>query len=361
MGERKRVLIVDDDPHARLTTASLLETEGYDLYLFSNGREAIDRVEELDPDAILLDVMMPGMDGFEVCQVLKSSPEWQHIPITLVTALDSEEDLVRGLDAGADDFLSKPVRGAELRARVRSMVRIKERHDTAMAMLRLREDLANMIVHDMRSPLTAIIGLSHLLESKLSDPDVLEDVKRIQAVADRLSVFVDDILTLAKLEQDTMVLHRSPTNVNQLASMAQQSHSVNFRAKRIDIIAELPEELRLVSLDENLFSRVLDNLLSNALKFSPEGSRVTLRVAYPNPASRSDHLVRVQVLDQGPGVPEDSRDRIFEKFDIVDMRRHGVAQIGLGLAFCKLVVEAHGGRIFAGANEPRGTVFTVDI
>ena len=125
MDEKPRILVVDDESSARNTLEAFLFGEGYDLAFAASGPEALARLDELVPDLILLDVMMPGMDGFKVCQRLKTDKRWRHIPIILVTVLDSKEDLARGLDAGADDFLSKPVNGLELRARVRSMLRIK--------------------------------------------------------------------------------------------------------------------------------------------------------------------------------------------------------------------------------------------
>lgn len=129
MSIKRKILIVDDEPGTRHAMEALLYQENYELLFATSGQEAISKLAELSPDVILLDVMMPGMDGFEVCQFIKSDKQWQHIPIILVTALGSKKDLVRGIDSGADDFLSKPVSGLELSARVRSMLRIKNQYD----------------------------------------------------------------------------------------------------------------------------------------------------------------------------------------------------------------------------------------
>jgi two-component system sensor histidine kinase/response regulator len=350
------ILIVDDEPGARKTLQGLLLREGYELTFAASGPEALARLEGLEPGVILLDVMMPGMDGFEVCQRLKTDERWRHIPVILVTALDSKEDLVRGLDAGADDFLSKPVNGLELRARVRSMLRIRKQYDELEATLRLREDMANMIVHDMRNYLMPILGFSQLLKRKITAPDVLKDVEVIWDHARRLQSFLNDMLVLAKVEAGKPVLNRSLVDVNRLVLEVEKSYSVVARARGINLVVELPGESRQTSLDSNLFQRVLDNLVSNALKFSPAESTVTLRAEYPGAGTG----LRIQVLDEGPGIPEEHRERIFDKFEIVALSRD-VSQVGLGLAFCKMAVEAHGGRIFVDANEPRGAVFTVEI
>lgn len=146
---KKRILIVDDEHITRHTLEALLQQEGYDLTFCDNGQDALNQLDELAPDVILLDVMMPNLNGFEVCRLIKANEDWRHIPVILVTALASKKDLARGIDAGADDFLSKPVSGLELGARVRSMLRIKAQYDQLQEQrrnlektLHLREELA---------------------------------------------------------------------------------------------------------------------------------------------------------------------------------------------------------------------------
>jgi signal transduction histidine kinase len=363
---KNTILIVDDDPSARHMLQALLAREGYDLTLAASGPEALAHIDELAPDVILLDVMMPGMDGFQVCQRLKADKRWRHIPIILVTALASKEALIRGLDAGADEFLSKPVNDLVLRARVRSMLRIKKQYDGLEATLHLREDLARMTMHDMGGPLTSITLLTELLLKRSTiapdtiAPEYVEEIEEIHTLVQRLNSFLNDMLLVAKMEADKLMLNRSAVDVNQLVLEVERNHSVIAQARGIDLVTDLPEESHQVPLDANLFQRVLDNLIANALKFSPAESTVALRVEYPE-AKTTPPPVRIQVLDEGPGIPRDHRDRIFDKFEIVTLKREGAPQFGLGLAFCKMVVEAHGGHIFVDANEPVGSVFTVEI
>jgi two-component system sensor histidine kinase/response regulator len=362
-----RVLIVDDESSARDTLEILLANEGYDLAFANNGQEALARLQVLTPgpDVVLLDVMMPGLDGIEVCRRIKACEEWRHIPVILITALDTKDDLVRGLDAGADEFLSKPVNGPELRARVRSMLRIKKQFDQLQAAMHLREDLSHMIVHDMRSPLTVILMTVYGVRVNVTDPEALGNLDTIEREARRLDALLNDMLMLAKMQESRLVPNRLPVDVNQMVCAIGGTYSAVARSRGISLVVESPdEESRQVPLDVNLFQRVLDNLLSNALKFSPPRSTVTLRVEYPEVrvTSRSiDPLVRVQVIDEGPGIAEEHRARIFDKFEILSLKEDGIRQVGLGLAFCKMAVEAHGGRIFVDANEPKGSVFTVEI
>ncbi|MCD4658035.1 MAG: response regulator, partial [Planctomycetes bacterium] len=151
------ILIVDDDPTASLTLKSLLIKDEHKIDIVENGLEAFAYLEDKHPDVILLDVMMPNIDGFEVCSKIKSDKRFESIPVILVTALDSKEELIRGLEAGADEFLTKPVNGPELRARVNSMIRIKHQYNEIEATLELREDLTHIIAKNMSDPLRSIL------------------------------------------------------------------------------------------------------------------------------------------------------------------------------------------------------------
>jgi signal transduction histidine kinase len=362
MNEKPQILIVDDESYARQTIEMLLLKESYELFFAEDAHEALAQLDDELPDVILSDVMMPNMDGFELCQRIKRNPKWNHVPIILVTALDSKQDLARGLEAGADDFLHKPINGLELRARVRSMLRIKQRHDDLQAALQMRQDLANMIVHDIRSPLSTILIYCDLLESELDGNIQTLDI--IRSEANRLSSFLTDMLMMAKMEHGRLMLSQSPVDINELSVAVKNSYEPMAQLKEINFHLDLPEESNKLSLDANLWRRVLDNLVSNAIKFSPTGGNITLKVRYedggPSQNGNVPHL-NLQVMDEGPGIAAEHYETIFDKFKIVATGRRDVKQVGLGLAFCKMVVEAHNGRISVSANKPRGSIFTVEL
>jgi two-component system sensor histidine kinase/response regulator len=167
------------------------------------------------------------------------------------------------------------------------------------------------------------------------------------------------------MQGSRLVPNRSPVDVNQVVRAIRDAYSAVAWSRRISLVVESPDgESQQVPLDANLFQRVLDNLMSNALKFSPPGSTITLRLEYPEVRATPqsiEPLVRVQVIDEGPGIAEEHRARIFDKYEILLLKEDGVRQVGLGLAFCKMAVEAHGGHIFVDANEPEGSIFTVEI
>jgi signal transduction histidine kinase len=171
--------------------------------------------------------------------------------------------------------------------------------------------------------------------------------------------FLTDMLVTAKMAEGKLILSRSMVDVNQLVQEVAKIHGYLAESKgRKLVVVDVPKETRQVSLDANLFYRTLDNLISNALKLSPPEGTVTLRAEYP---ASPMPLVRIQVVDEGPGIPEEDRDRIFDKFEVASLMQQGIPQLGLGLVFCKMVVDAHGGRIFVESNEPHGSIFTVEM
>ena len=359
-----QVLIVDDDPIARETLAERLAIENCACLFAADGFAALDQLEQAVPDLILLDVMLPQMDGLEVCRRIKSNEKWGHVPIILVTALDSKEDMIAGLDAGADEFLSKPVDGAELRARVRSMLRIKRQYDGLQATLQLREDLVNMLVHDLRTPLAVMmLHNSLMLQKPDSTPQKwLKSAQTIHGQLHGLDSFINDMLIVAKMENGRLFLNYSRVDVNHLVAKVKDSYEARANMLNIELDIHLAPEQPFIQLDINLFRRVLDNLVSNALKFSPDESRITLNVfCKSRNQTTGGATLCIQVADEGPGIPPAHRDSIFNKFEIVDLRKKGVSQIGLGLAFCKMVMDAHGGTISVTDNNPQGAIFTLEI
>jgi two-component system, sensor histidine kinase and response regulator len=358
-----RILIVDDERLSRETAEALLAGEEYALSFAASGREALDQLRDLPVDVILLDVMMPGIDGHEVSREIKRDPNLAHIPIILVTALDSGEDVARGLAAGADEFVTKPVHGDELRARVRSMLRIKHQFDDLAETMRLRDELAHMIVHDMAAPLSAIIALSEMLLDPIAGlpANAQQRLRTIRDAAHRLHGFSSEILVISKLEHGRLLLNREPVDLGQLAQQGKQLIAPVALAKGI-VIETVVRDVATTekTLDLGLFTRVIENLLTNAVKHSPMRSTVTLSLSYVDGPPNLGLLLRIRVCDLGRGIPEKDRERIFDKYGVIQLQESG-AQVGLGLYFCRMVAEAHGGRIYTEANHPTGSVFTIDI
>lgn len=241
------------------------------------------------------------------------------------------------------------------------MLRIKQQYDALEATLHLREDLSKMIVHDLRNPLTNILLSSTMLLQSGFEGKNLERLQIIINSGRELNLMINDLLMLTKMDSGKMVLKLIEVDLNQLISKVVSEFQAIAFEKNIHLVTELALQSQSVSIDTNLFHRVFDNLISNAIKFSPSGSQVIVQVDYTNHPASSDSPAAtstIQVIDFGPGVREDQRQRIFDKYEVGNPIS-GVSQLGLGLAFCKMVVEAHQGKIFVEDNQPQGSIFTV--
>ncbi|NEO86210.1 MAG: response regulator [Spirulina sp. SIO3F2] len=358
------VLVVDDDRTNFYVIEALLSQEGYDLISVESGKAALIYIEQTLPDLILLDVMMPDLNGIEVCKILKVQEQTRRIPILMVTALDAKEDMAACLEAGADDFLSKPVNGIELKARARSLLRIKQQQDeiqqaleTQAAIAQLREDMTSMIVHDLRNPLNSIVVGCELLKATDLAAAQLRQLNKIDNAQKQLLNLTDDLLVMSKFEAGHLILQREVIDLCDLIRAVMNDWDTIAQRRSLTLMMELPAAGCTVTVDPKLCRRLLDNLISNAIKFSVEHTTITVQLErHPE----RPKMLRLQVIDQGIGVDEKIRQHIFQKYQI-GRAIEGICQLGLGLAFCKMVTEAHGGSLSVSDNLPQGAIFTLAL
>jgi signal transduction histidine kinase len=402
----ERILVVDDDPRNVRLLEGMFRSAGYVVDKAYGGVEALQKIDEVPPDLVLLDVMMPGMSGHDVCLQLKGQDRTRPIPVVLVTSLSSTEDKVQGLDIGADDFVSKPVNRLELLAKTRSLLRIKLLHDELAKaneqlerrnqdLLRLeemKESLMQMIVHDLKNPLTAIMGnLSLVLQSPAprpagtnpdesgiarqtgtgvasgsagaagpAAPDWEQKTRRRVGVALESSRammrMILDLLDIARLEESAIVLDRRRVPIMDVMEASIQENGGLLTSAKISVERQFPAGGPEVWADAGLLGRIVGNLLSNAIKHTPDGGRITL-----GSLPREQEMVFF-VRDTGEGIDAASQQLIFEKFRQAESRKHGLkSDRGLGLAFCKMAVEAHGGRIWLDSAPGQGSTFYVAL
>ncbi|MFM7437514.1 MAG: response regulator [Snowella sp.] len=207
------ILIVDDNASNLDTIESIFAHEDLDLFYASSGLHALDLLETLAIDTILLDVMMPDMDGVEVCRHIKANPKWSCIPIIMVTSLNSKEDLAFCLQSGADDFVEKPVNALELRARVRSMLRIKEQYDDLQNLLQARSDVTNMIIRELRNPLTTMMLASAVLQRTSLSEAQQKKVDQVYISGKQAIASIDTQLIMSKIEQVSLSLESIDVNL----------------------------------------------------------------------------------------------------------------------------------------------------
>lgn len=354
MSNHASILIIDDEPSNFDVIEALLETDNYELYYAANASNALRCLEKNKIDIILLDVMMPEVDGITFCSYLKNNPDYQYIPIIMVTALTEKEDLARCLEAGADDFISKPINFVILQSRIHSMLRIKHQYDHLQLLLKRREEMAEIIVHDLQNPVTSIVLSCEMLKMTSLDERQNKKLQQITVAGKRLEEQIQTLLTMAKLETGRLVLNPVPMELTPLIEKLIEDFSAICAAKNIKIIPNFQVEKDWAALDSHLFSRIVNNLLSNALKYSPRGKPIEVKLI-----ETSDSML-LKVVDQGKGVSDEFKEKIFNKYE-TGIVETNVSQTGLGLAFCQMAILAHGGRIYVEDNEPQGAIFTVEI
>ena len=342
------ILIVDDESSARAVLHDLLLPEGHVLRTAASATAALEMILDDVPDVVITDLMMPGMDGLELCRRLRADERTRGTPIVAVTALGSREGMTRAVEAGATDFISKPVNGVEVRARVRSMVRISTKYKTLQQLLSLRTDLTNMVIHDLRNPLQVISFSLALLER--GGPDPTPPLRRISAQVVRLQELIDNLLVVAKSEAGVLVAQRGEVDVGELIETVIEDCRPVSETAGIALSADV-EAGSPLDADAALLRRCLENLVLNAVRFSPRHTTVSIVLV------QRDQGTQIDVTDEGAGIPESYRESVFDRFVTAGPRDGRSHAIGLGLAFCRMVAEAHGGTINVLQREGIGSTF----
>jgi two-component system, sensor histidine kinase and response regulator len=360
------LLVVDDIAANRDVLSRRLNRQGHVVETADNGVDALRLMHETPFDLVLLDIMMPDMDGYEVLRRIKADASLQHIPVVMISALNEVQSVVRCVEAGADDYLAKPFDPTLLKARVSSCLEKKRGRDREAALFeqlqknysrlqeleKLRDDMRNMIVHDLRTPLTAVIvGVEMLAKEGTLNEDQHEMMAIAAGGGKTMLGMINDLLDVEKMESGSLQLQYEDLSAASLVSGAIEQVASLAGEERIDVITEVPATLPSFQGDAKKLSRTLVNLIANAIKFTRAGT-VTITAAQQRDA------MRFAIRDTGEGIPHEAFGRIFEKFGQLDSRRVGT---GLGLAFCKLAVEAHGGSIDVESTVGVGSTFAFTI
>ena len=365
-----KILVVDDNETNRALAQSTLEDEGYAIVQARGGAEALTLFESEAPDCILLDVRMPDLDGLEVCARIRQLPGGAEVPVLFLTALRDIDTFDKALAAGGNDFLTKPVRPAELVVRVQTALKLrrmsaelrghydllKRQRDDLLRLQLQKERLMAFVVHDLKNPVNAMDLQAQLLlrEEDLS-PTARESARQIRNEARQLTRMIVNLLDVAKADEGQLAAHRKSVALGPLvaAVLAELQPAAESRGVALESTLAVDH----VFADEDLLRRTLTNLVENAIRYAPPESRVGVSARREGPDA-----TELQVRDAGSGVPESMRERIFEPFVQVEAGTTLVARTsrGLGLAFCKRAVLAHGGSISVEDAAP-GTLFRVRL
>lgn len=360
MEKEETILIVDDEERNLRLMKAVLMPLGCRIICADNGQEALRKAAAARPDLILLDVMMPDMDGLEVCRRIKEDADLAPILVVMVTALSQKTDRINAMNVGADDFLSKLVDHTELLIRVKSMLRIKsyqdrlvvshqeisEQNEKLKKLEKAKEDLMHMIVHDLSNPLTNITwGLDLLMMGQDRLPG--EQVKLLEELVSSsrdLNDMVANILDVYELENERLEPSKEPSNPLSLIREVIPLFKRKAEEKELSFTFCHPEVVPTLLLDPMLIKRVVANLLNNAIRHTPRGGDVALEIH----GEPWEDEICFSVADHGKGLAPEFHERVFEKFEQLAIQkksgRHG--GYGMGLSFCKIAVEAHKGRIW---------------
>ena len=356
---QSRVMIVDDTPANLGLLEDILRKQGYDVASCPGGALALQAAARYPPDLIMLDIMMPEIDGFEVCRRLKADVALREIPVIFISALDDTDNKVKAFAQGGLDYVTKPFQSEEVLARVRTHLSMRQQQkqlqqslDNLRELEKQRDQLVHMIAHDMRSPLTSIMLMAQFLEKTAQDSEKknLQSVEDILFSSRRLNEMISTMLDISRMESSKMPLKREPCDLRDVLADAVSSLRALFW--QAGFHHEPPEKAIVGFCDCKIIQRIVENLLANAAKFAGKEGSIHLELA------EIDGEARISVHDTGPGIPQEHHSLIFEKFGQAPAeQKMSKYSTGLGLAFCKMAVEAQGGRIGVESEVGSGSTF----
>ena len=357
------IMVVDDTlPNLELLS-EMLKDRGYRVRPVPSGDLALQAARSNPPDLILLDIHMPEMDGYEVCERLKADEKLQDIPVLFISGLSETTDKVRAFGVGGADYITKPFQFEEVEARVATHLELRrqrrqllESYEQLQKLEVFRDDLTHMLVHDLRTPLTNIIGNLQTLQGADYDRELTQEFVPVAVEAGQtLLGMVNDLLDISKLEAGQMALEVTEFPMAEMVEAALSAVRGLAAQKGLELSTDVAPPGLQLRADEDKMRRALANLLGNAVKYTREGSvHVQVRAEAGG--------IRISVTDTGEGIPEADRERVFDKFGQVETRSAGRRMsTGLGLTFVKLAVEAHGGKVWVESELGKGSTFCLSV
>ncbi len=358
------VLVVDDMPRNIQVVGNLLREAGYQVAAATSGATALRAMQARPADLVVLDVMMPEMDGYEVCRRLRNDPATTEVPVVFLTAAADTDMLVKGFAEGAVDYVTKPFKSAELLARVRNHLDLKHSREVirqnAERLQQLddeKNEFLGILAHDLKNPLSGIVGFADLLldEPEMDQDERAEHMTMIRTSAQRMMMMVRNLLDANAIERGQLVMEVAIYDLADVARYVVESFRGRAATKGQTIHFEHPDGPIYTQLDRNLAIQVLDNLISNAVKYSPQGRNIWVRVR------REPGISHFEVQDEGPGLSESDQRKLFTNFARLApvVTSPGEESTGLGLAIVKRVVQAMRGRIGAVSELGQGSIFWV--
>ncbi len=357
--ENASLLVVDDDENVRHLLHRFFQSD-FELTFAENGTQALTELQRKNFDLLLLDVNMPGLNGFEVLRRLRADPATADLPVILISALDDNSAVVQGLQAGANDYITKPLDGEVVHARVNTQLALKrvadERKQT-IAQLRftqeMQENFTRIVSHDLKGPLTNIRMAQFMLR------DIMHDNDQARSILDNMDLTLNSMIDMIRVFLDAMDSQQLepelvPQDVLEIVYSVIEQYRMS--AERKGITLHMKDAAGVVLADQRLLRQVLCNLVSNAIKFSPSNTQTTIW------AEQHDNVIRICAGDQGPGIPADEHAQLFTMFAKLSVRpTGGESSTGLGLWIVKALTELQGGAVGVYQGDGGGSVFWVEF
>lgn len=344
------LLVVDDDENNRHLLTRRLGIEDYRTAAAADGHEALQMIEEEDFDLILLDVMMPGISGLEVLQILRKTHTVADLPVIMATAKDASENIVEALSLGASDYVTKPIDMPVLLARIESHLALKSLSETKNEFLRIAS-------HDLKSPLQAALSSATLIAQEVTpgsvmDEEMYEFVSIIQARIEQMQTIIEDFLDFQAFTDGRLDIQRTETDVNEIVQTVVERNAEYARRKQIDLRCELTDSISSIQADPARLEQVIENLVNNSVKFGHPNSESVVKT------QGDKNSVILEVRDTGPGLKPEDLKKLFLKYARLSNKpTGGEVSTGLGLAICKTLIDLHGGELGARNNPTGGATF----
>ena len=355
--KKKPLILLVDDIEANIQIlATILSSDGFDIAIAYSGNEALDSIAANKPDLILLDVMMPEMDGFEVAKILKSDDATKDIPIIFLTAKADINDITKGFDLGASDYITKPFQSQELLARVNTHLKLKFLMEELIQMNNIRNKFFSIIAHDLKNPFSGILGLAEMIAQDADKLDINEIKQTGEVMLKSTKVLyelLENLLEWSRSQLGTIEFNQHPLSVKEYIEKAISIYQLKADQKKISLRSFINIDA-YVYADNYMLNTILRNLIGNAIKFTPEGGIILVGATICD----NQEFVKLYVRDSGIGIPKENQDKIF-RLDTKYVRSGTNNEIGtgLGLILVKELVEKHGGTIWFESEENKGTTF----
>jgi len=358
MNNRQKVLIVDDVTKNIQLVANFLKQAGYEINFAVSGKAALDHVKKETFDLILLDIMMPEMDGFEVCKKLKSKNETSEIPVIFLTAKTDIDSVTKAFQAGGVDYITKPFNKAELLARVQTHLEMQQQKRNLKELNATKDKFFSIIAHDLRSPLNQLLGLSEILQKEIESErinDVIMLTNLINDSAKSGRLLLENLLEWSRSQTGSINFNPEVLDLLKITNEVIMLYENNAKQKNIIIKLKIKKRDTAIA-DSNMVKTILRNLLSNSIKFTNEGGKISIEV------NSAKGMVIYSVIDNGIGIGDNDIDKLF-RIDL-NPKTIGISKekgTGLGLILCKEFVEMNAGKIWVESEFGKGSTFKFSL